>query len=125
MNKDGKVKLIVLIIALGVGWFGSFLTTSKYPEVGIFLLFASLTSLSRLATKVASRALAILALGAWYVAFPDQRGQEEQMILLPILIGGSAFLIALLLREIVHALLEGGEGGQGDREEGKKEASKK
>ncbi len=125
MNKDGKLKLIVLVIALGVGWFGSFLTTSKYPEVGIFLLFTSLTSLNRLATRVASRALAVLALGAWYVAFPDQGRGEEQTILFPILIGGSAFLVVLLLREIVHSLLEGEEGGEGDREEGKRESGKR
>jgi hypothetical protein len=119
MKKDGKTKLVVLIIALGIGWFGCFLTTREHPEVGVFLLFTSLTSLSRLAPAVASRALAVLALGAWYLAFPD-RGREGQTILLPILTGGSAFLTVLLLREIVDVLLEGGEGGGGGKEKGKK-----
>jgi hypothetical protein len=36
--------------------------------------------------------------------------------LLPILTGGSAFLVLLLLREIVHTLLEGGE----DEKEGER-----
>jgi hypothetical protein len=119
-KKDGKTKLVVLVIALGIGWFGCFLSMGGHPEVGVFLLFASLTSLSRLAPVVASRALAILALGAWYLAFPQQRGQEEQTILLPILTGGSAFLVAVLLREIVDALLKEGEGGEEGKEKGKK-----
>jgi hypothetical protein len=126
MKKDGKMKLVVLVIALGIGWLGCFLTTREHPEVGVFMLFASLTSLSRL-YGVASRALAILAIGAWYIAFPQNGGQQGgQMILLPILTGGSAFLIVLLLREIVGTLLEGDEGeerggeGVGGKEKGKK-----
>jgi hypothetical protein len=114
-NGDG-IKLVVLIFALGIGWLGFFLTTREHPEVGVFLLFASLTSLSRLAPPVASRALAILALGAWYLAFPQGAQAGGQTILLPILTGGSAFLAVLLLREIVDALLvplEEGEGGGG------------
>ncbi len=127
MNKqDGKVKSALLVIALAVGWFGSYLTMSGHPEVGVFLLFASLTSLSRLAPEAASRALAILALGAWYIAFPQREAQGGGLtILLPVLTGGSAFLVVLLLREIVHSLLEGGEGGQENGEEGRKGTSKK
>jgi len=120
-NVDGKVKLTVLFIALAIGWLGCFLTTREHPEVGVFLLFASLTSLSRLAPAVASRALAILALGAWYLAFPD-REQEEQRILLPILTGGSAFLTVLLLREVIDALLQGRE--EGEAKEGKGQIAK-
>jgi hypothetical protein len=114
MNKlDGKTKSFLLTIALAVGWFGSYLTMSGHPEVGVFLLFASLTSLSRLAPEAASRALAVLALGAWYVAFPQREAQGEGLaLLLPILTGGSAFLVLLLLREIVHTLLEEEENGK-------------
>jgi hypothetical protein len=125
-NGNGKMKLLVLVIALGVGWVGCYLTTGKHPAVGVFLLFASIASLSRI-PSISSRALAILAIGAWYLAFPQNGGQQGgQMILLPILTGGSAFLIVLLLREIVGALLEGGEGEErgsegasGGREKGK------
>jgi len=113
---DGKIKLVVLIIALAIGWIGCFLTTREHPELGIFLLFASFASLSRLAPAVASRALAILALGAWYLAFP-QHQDGEQAILFAILTGGSAFLVVLLLREIIGVLLEGGEG---EKEGGKR-----
>jgi hypothetical protein len=120
MKKDGKTKLVVLIIALGTGWFGCFLTTREHPEVGVFLLFTALTSLSRLAPSVASRTLAVLAIGAWYLAFPQQAQQGAQTILLPILTGGSAFLALLLLREIVDALLKEGEGGEEGKEKGKK-----
>jgi len=120
MNKrDGKAKLALLIIALGIGWFGAYLTTTQHPETGVFLLFASLTSLSRLAAEVASRTLALLALGTWYIAFPDQREQEGQEILLPLLTGGTAFLFVLLLREIVGTLFQAGKGeesGQDRRE---------
>ncbi len=122
MNKqDGKVKLVLLIIALGIGWFGAYLTTTQHPEMGIFLLFASLTSLTRLPAEVASRALALLALGTWYIAFP-QKGQEGQEILLPLLTGGTAFLFVLLLREIVGTLLQAGEGGKESRQEGRERA---
>lgn len=110
---DGKTKSVLLAIALAVGWFGSYLTMSGHPEMGVFLLFASLTSLSRLVPEAASRAFAVLALGAWYVAFPQREAQGGEMAILPpILTGGSAFLVLLLLREIVHALLEGGEDGK-------------
>ena len=117
-NGDGKVRLVVLTIALAIGWLGCFLTTREHPEVGVFFLFASLTSLSRMMPAVASRALAILALGAWYLAFPDQadQGREGQTILLPILTGGSAFLTVLLLREIVDAFLQGGGGEERGKE---------
>jgi hypothetical protein len=114
--KDGKIKLVVLVIALAIGWLGCFLTTRERPEVGVFLLFASLTSLSRLAPSVASRSLAILAIGAWYLAFPQQEGHA---ILLPILAGGSAFLVVLLLREVVDTLLQGGEGEEQGKEKGR------
>ncbi len=119
-KRDGKAKLVLLIIALGIGWFGAHLTTTQHPEVGIFLLFASLTSLSRLAAEVASRTLALLALGTWYIAFP-QKGQEGQEILLPLLTGGTAFLFVLLLREIVGTLLQA-EGGKESRQEGRERA---
>jgi len=118
MKKDGKTKLVVLIVALAMGWLGCFLTTTERPEVGVFLLFAALTSLGRLAPSVASRALAVLAIGAWYLAFPQ--GAQGQTIFLPILTGGSAFLIVLLLREIVDLLLKEGEGGEEGKEKGKK-----
>ncbi len=119
---DGKTKLLVLIIALGIGWFGCFLTIRERPEVGVFFLFASFTSLSHLAPLVASRTLAILALGAWYLASPQQGAHAGgQAILLPVLTGGSAFLVLLLLREVVDVLLERGEG----REGGEGEKSKK
>jgi hypothetical protein len=117
MKKNGKTKLVVLIIALGIGWFGCFLTTRERPEVGVFLLFASLTSLNRLASAVASRALAILALGAWYLAFPQGGQAGGQTILLPILTGGTAFLVLLLLREIVALLVPIEEGGGGGAKE--------
>jgi hypothetical protein len=118
MKKNGKIKLVVLAIALGIGWLGCFLDTGERPEVGVFLLFASLTSLSRLAPSVASRALAILALGAWYIALPQGAQAGGQTILLPILTGGSAFLAVLLLREIVDVLLKEGDGE--GKEKGKK-----
>ncbi len=119
-QKHGKAKIVLITLALAMGWFGCFLIARERPEVGIFLLFASLTSLSRVAPAVASRALAILALGVWYLAFPQREAQGGGLvILLPILTGGSAFLTVLLLREIVDALLEG-EGGEGGKEKGER-----